>query len=77
MNRFGVVGAGFGVSTTTAWRHVNEAVELLAVRAPKLRAALRQAERDGIAYAIIDGTVRHEALDDRAGVKGPCRRAAG
>jgi hypothetical protein len=33
---------------------VNEAVELLAARAPKLRAALRKAR---MAYVIIDGTL--------------------
>jgi hypothetical protein len=54
---FAEVGAGFGVSTTTCWRYVNETVELLAVRAPKLRAALRKAKRDGMAYVIIDGTI--------------------
>jgi hypothetical protein len=32
-------------------------VELLAARAPKLRAALRQAKRDGVAYVILDGTL--------------------
>jgi hypothetical protein len=30
---------------------------LLAGRAPKLRAALRKAKRDGLAYVIIDGTL--------------------
>jgi hypothetical protein len=40
------VGAGFGMSTTTCWRYVNEAVELLAARAPKLRDALRKAKRE-------------------------------
>jgi hypothetical protein len=30
---------------------------LLAARAPKLRAALRKAKRDGLAYVIIDGTL--------------------
>jgi hypothetical protein len=44
---FAEVGAGFGVSTTTCWRYVNETVELLAGRAPKLRAALRKAKRKG------------------------------
>jgi hypothetical protein len=42
---FAEVGAGFGVSTTTCWRYVNETVELLAARAPKLRAALQKAKR--------------------------------
>jgi hypothetical protein len=54
---FAEVGAGFAVSTTPCWRYVNETVELLAQRAPKLRAALRKAKRQGMAYVIIDGTV--------------------
>jgi hypothetical protein len=54
---FAQVGAGFDVSTTTCWRYVNETVELLAARAPKLRAALREATRKGYAYVIIDGTL--------------------
>ncbi len=37
---FAEIGAGFGVSTATRWRYVNETVGLLAARAPKLRAAL-------------------------------------
>lgn len=54
---FAEVGAGFDVSTTTCWRYVNETVDLLAQRAPKLRAALRKAKRAGMAYVIIDGTL--------------------
>jgi DDE superfamily endonuclease/Helix-turn-helix of DDE superfamily endonuclease len=54
---FAQVGAGFGISTATCWRYVNETVELLARRAPKLRAALREAKRRKMAYVIIDGTV--------------------
>jgi hypothetical protein len=54
---FAEVGAEFAVSTTTCWRYVNETVDLLAARAPKLRAALRKAIRDGLAYVIIDGTL--------------------
>ncbi|WP_209624283.1 transposase family protein [Saccharothrix coeruleofusca] len=54
---FAEVGAGFGVSTATAWRYVNETVELLAARAPKLRQALRKAKRRGLAYVIVDGTL--------------------
>lgn len=51
------VGAGFTVSATTSWRYVNETVELLAAQAPKLRSALRKAEREGMAYVIIDRTL--------------------
>ncbi|GAB3890341.1 IS5/IS1182 family transposase [Kibdelosporangium lantanae] len=54
---FAEVGAGFAVSTTTCWRYVNEVVELLAHRAPKLRDALRKAKRQGLAYVVIDGTL--------------------
>jgi hypothetical protein len=54
---FAEVGAGFAVSTTTCWRYVNEVVELLAGRAPKLRDALRKAKRQGLAYVVIDGTL--------------------
>jgi hypothetical protein len=54
---FAEIGAGFEVSTTTCWRYVNETVDLLAVRAPKLRAVLRKAKRAGMAYVIIDGTL--------------------
>ena len=35
---FAELAAGFGIGRTTAWRYVNETVELLAARAPKLRA---------------------------------------
>jgi hypothetical protein len=51
------LAAGFGVGRTTAWRYVNEAVELLAARAPKLRKAIRDAKRAGHAYVILDGTL--------------------
>jgi DDE superfamily endonuclease/Helix-turn-helix of DDE superfamily endonuclease len=51
------LGAGFDISTTTAWRYVTETVELLAARAPTLRSALRQAKGDGHAYLILDGTL--------------------
>jgi hypothetical protein len=51
------LAAGFGVGRTTAWRYVNETVELLAARAPKLRHAVREAKRAGHAYVILDGTL--------------------
>jgi hypothetical protein len=51
------LAAGFGVSTTTAWRYVNETVALLAARAPKLRKAVREAKQKGYAYVVIDGTL--------------------
>jgi hypothetical protein len=51
------LAAGFGVGRTTAWRYVNETVELLAARAPKLRKAIRDAKSAGHAYVILDGTL--------------------
>jgi len=51
------VGAGFGVSTTTAWRRVNETVALLADRSPKLRKAARDAKKKGYPYVVVDGTL--------------------
>jgi hypothetical protein len=54
---FAEVAAGFGVSTATAWRHVNEAISLLAARAPKLDRALRAAKDAGYAFVVIDGTL--------------------
>jgi len=54
---FEELAAGFGIGRTTAWRYVNEVVELLAARAPKLRQAVRDAKRAGHAYVILDGTL--------------------
>lgn len=45
---FAEVGAGFGVSTTTCWRYAGETVELLARRAPRLRAASGVGETTGV-----------------------------
>jgi hypothetical protein len=54
---FAELAAGFGIGRTTAWRYVEETVELLAARAPKLRLAVRDAKRAGHAYVVIDGTL--------------------
>jgi hypothetical protein len=54
---FAELAAVFGVGTATAWRYVNETVELLAARAPKLRKAVRNAKRAGYAYVVLDGTL--------------------
>ena len=47
--------ARFG--TATARRYVNETVALLAVRAPELRKAARDAKKAGHAYVVPDGTL--------------------
>jgi hypothetical protein len=54
---FAELAAGFDVGTTTAWRYVNETVDLLAARAPKLRTAVRDAVKAGYAYVVLDGTL--------------------
>jgi hypothetical protein len=54
---FADLAAGFGVSTATAWRYVNETVPLLAARSPKLGQALRQAGKDKLAHLVLDGTL--------------------
>jgi hypothetical protein len=54
---FAQLAAGSGIGRTTAWRYVDETTELLAARAPKLRAAVRDAKRAGHAYVILDGTL--------------------
>lgn len=49
------LAAGFGIGTTTAYRYVTEAVELLAALALGLTDAVRAASAK--AYLILDGTL--------------------
>ena len=65
---FAELGAGFGVSTTTAWRYINETVMLLSARSPKLERALAKAKKDGLAYLVLDGTL---IAIDRVRADGP------
>ena len=51
------LGAGFGISQATAYRYKDEAVEVLAAKAPSLREALERAVEQGFAYLILDGTL--------------------
>lgn len=44
-----------GISTTTCWRNINEAIGLLAERAIRLRDVLRLARKRGWEYLLIDG----------------------
>ena len=68
---FADLAAGFGVGTTTARRYVNEAVALLAARAPKLRTAIRDATRAGYAYVVLDGTLIPSTGSPRTGRSTP------
>jgi hypothetical protein len=54
---FAQLAAGFEIGTTTAWRYVNETVMLLSARSPKLGRALAKANRDGLGYLVLDGTL--------------------
>ncbi|GGT47954.1 transposase family protein [Nonomuraea spiralis] len=56
---FPELGAGFGISTATAWRYVEETVTLLSACSPKLGQALRRAKQDGLHYLVLDGTLIH------------------
>ncbi|GAA1009726.1 hypothetical protein Aple_022130 [Acrocarpospora pleiomorpha] len=49
------LAAGFAVGTTTAWRYVREAVDLLAALADDVHPAVERASR--LAYTILDGTL--------------------
>ncbi|HSL09223.1 MAG TPA: transposase family protein, partial [Pseudonocardiaceae bacterium] len=49
------LAGGFQVSSTTAWRYIREAVDLLAATAPTLVEAMAGIAR--LAYAILDGTL--------------------
>jgi hypothetical protein len=49
------LAAGFGVGTTTAYRYIVEAVDVLAALAPDLAAAVKTAARK--AFVILDGTL--------------------
>lgn len=49
------LAAGFGDGTTTAYRYITEAVNLLAALAPTLTEAARAASAK--AYVILDGTL--------------------
>lgn len=51
------LGAGSGISQATAYRYLDEAIEVLAAKAPALREALEKAVELGLPYVILDGTI--------------------
>lgn len=51
------LGQGSGISQATAYRYKDEAVEVLAAKAPTLREALDKAVDQGLPYLILDGTL--------------------
>jgi hypothetical protein len=59
------LAAGFAVGTTTVYRYLHEAIELLAARAPTLEQAIEVAR--GKAFVTLDGTLLRI---DRVGMTG-------
>ncbi|HEY6312678.1 MAG TPA: hypothetical protein VIY52_18015 [Streptosporangiaceae bacterium] len=51
------LGQGSGISQATACRYKDEAIEVLAAKAPTLRQALDKAVDQGLPYLIPDGTL--------------------
>jgi DDE superfamily endonuclease len=51
------LGAGFGLAQSTAYRYLDEVIEVLAARAPGLRETLERALAEGTPYLILDGKV--------------------
>ena len=51
------LGKGFGISQATAYRYLDEAITVLAARAPGLREALQRAVGQGLPHLILDGKV--------------------
>ncbi|GAA4985006.1 transposase family protein [Pseudonocardia tropica] len=49
------LACGFGVSTSTAYRYIREALDLLSAKAPTLEQAIEVAKRK--AFVILDGTL--------------------
>ena len=60
------LGRDHGVSRATAYRYVDEVIDVLADLAPDLHEALGQAKADGLAYVILDGKI---FSTDRCGEK--------
>jgi hypothetical protein len=45
------------ISRATAYRYIDEVIELLAAQAPDLHEALARAKNDGLSHLITDGTI--------------------
>lgn len=67
------LGQGFGISQATAYRYKDEAVAVLAARAPTLHEALGKAAEQGLPYLILDGTL---IASDRCSDKKTSRKGA-
>ncbi|WP_425464593.1 transposase family protein [Nocardia yunnanensis] len=50
-----VLGAGFGISRSTAYRYHGEAIDVLAAQAPDLHEVLHHAHEQGLTHLNLDG----------------------
>ncbi len=55
--RPGRLAADHGISRATAYRYVDEAVDVLSAQAPGLEEALERSLADGVPYVVLDGKV--------------------
>ena len=46
-----------GISRATAYRYLDEVIEVLAAQAPELREALERARDEGLPHVILDGKI--------------------
>ena len=53
----GALARDHGISRATAYRYLEEVIEVLAAQAPDLREALERAREEGLPHVILDGTV--------------------
>lgn len=61
-----LIGRGLGISQATAYRYLDEAVDVLAARAPDLYEALQRGRDEGWSHVILDGKI---VATDRLRVK--------
>jgi hypothetical protein len=51
------LGRGFGISQATAYRYLDEAIAVLAAKAPDRHEALDHVEERGLSHLVLDGKV--------------------
>jgi len=52
-----LIGRGLGISQATSYRYLDEAIGVLAARAPDLHAALARGHEEGWSHVVLDGKV--------------------
>jgi hypothetical protein len=76
--RIEALGRDSGISRATAYRYIDEAVDVLSEQAPTLAGALGRALADGVPYVILDGKVfKTDVVAARENAASPCSPAAG